>query len=231
MNRSVDGSGPLARAAIFQGVEASAVQALIEQLSPVDVPRGHVFFREGEPGDQMFLIISGKVKIGVHARDGRESLFTLRGPSDSFGELSVFDPGPRTSTAVALSAACAAPIEGVVFRSWVGAHPGVVERLLRVLARRLRRTDDDLSDLIFTDVSGRLAKQLLKMAQRFGVQEDGALRVTHDLTQEEIAHLVGASRETVNKALSDFSHRGWIRLEGKSVVITESEGLARRARR
>ena len=100
----------------------------------------------------------------------------------------------------------------------------------RVLARRLRRTNNNLADLIFTDVPGRVAKQLLQLAQRFGTQEGGAMRVTHDLTQEEIAQLVGASRETVNKALADFAHRGWIRLEGKSVLICDSERLARRAR-
>ena len=102
--------------------------------------------------------------------------------------------------------------------------------MLRVLARRLRRTDDIMSDLIFTDVPGRVAKQLMRLAQRFGVQEDGAMRVTHDLTQVEIAQLVGASREAVNKVLTDFSRRGWIRLEGKSLLITDSARLAHRTR-
>ncbi len=194
-------------------------------------PPGHLFFREGDDGDRMYVIIAGKVKIGGHSRDGREGVFTLRGPSDSFGELSVFDPGRRTSTAVALTNVRAAPIDGVLLRAWIADHPEAADRLLRVLARRLQRTEDNLSDLISSDVSGRLAKQLLQLAQRFGVQEDGAMRVTHDLTQEELANLVGSSRETVNKALSDFSQRGWIRLEGRSVVVTESERLARRARK
>ena len=96
--------------------------------------------------------------------------------------------------------------------------------------RRLRRTNNSLADLIFTDVPGRVAKALLQLARQFGSQESGLLRVTHDLTQEEIAQLVGASRETVNKALADFAHRGWLRLEGKSVLISDSERLARRAR-
>ena len=87
-----------------------------------------------------------------------------------------------------------------------------------------------LSEQIFTDVPGRVARALLQFAQRFGSQEAGLLRVTHDLTQEEIAQLVGASRETVNKALADFAHRGWLRLEGKSVLILDPERLARRAR-
>jgi CRP-like cAMP-binding protein len=109
-------------------------------------------------------------------------------------------------------------------------RPEIAEQLLRVLARRLRRTNNSLADLIFSDVPSRVAKQLLQLAQRFGTQEGGALRVTHDLSQEEIAQLVGASRETVNKTLADFADRGWIRLQGKSVLIPDSEHLARRAR-
>ena len=84
----------LARAGIFQGVEPSAVSALTKQLQPVDFPRGHTVFAEGEPGDRLYDIISGKIKIGRRSQDGRENLLTIMGPSDIFGELSVFDPTP-----------------------------------------------------------------------------------------------------------------------------------------
>ena len=218
----------LARAGIFQGVEPSAVSALTKQLQPVDFPRGHTVFAEGEPGDRLFIIISGKVKIGRRSPDGRENLLTIMGPSDMFGELSIFDPGPRTSSATTITEVRAVSMDRDALRAWIADRPEIAEQLLRVLARRLRRTNNNLADLIFTDVPGRVAKQLLQLAQRFGTQEGGALRVTHDLTQEEIAQLVGASRETVNKALADFAHRGWIRLEGKSVLISDSERLARR---
>ena len=93
----------LARAGIFQGVEPSAVSALTKQLQPVDFPRGHTVFAEGEPGDRLFIIISGKVKIGRRSPDGRENLLTIMGPSDMFGELSIFDPGPRTSSATTIT--------------------------------------------------------------------------------------------------------------------------------
>jgi CRP/FNR family cyclic AMP-dependent transcriptional regulator len=115
-------------------------------------------------------------------------------------------------------------------RAWIADRPEIAEQLLQVLARRLRRTNNNLADLIFTDVPGRVAEQLLALAQRFGTQEDGALRVTHDLTQEEIAQLVGASRESVNKALAEFAHRGWIRIDVTTVWIGDSERLARRAK-
>jgi len=109
-------------------------------------------------------------------------------------------------------------------------HPVITDQLLRMLARRLRRVIETQPDLVFTDVPGRLAKQLLQLAQQFGSRQDGAIRVVHDLTHEEIAQLVGASLVRVEKALTDFSRRGWIRLEGNSVLILDSEWLTRRAR-
>ncbi|MDT7760469.1 MAG: family transcriptional regulator, cyclic receptor protein [Mycobacterium sp.] len=219
----------LARSGMLQGVEPGAVSALAQQLRPVDFPRGHRVFAEGEPGDRLYIVITGKVKIGRCSPDGHENLLTILGPSDMFGELSIFDPGPRTSSATTITKVRAVSMDRETVRAWIANRPETAERLLRVLARQVRRTTNDLSDLIFTDVPGRVARQLLQLARRFGTQEHGGLRVTHDLTQEEIAQLVGASRETVNKTLSDFAHRGWIRLDGKSVLISDTERLARRA--
>lgn len=220
----------LARAGIFQGVDPTAVGALIDDMETVTFPRGTTIFDEGEPGDRLYIIVSGKVKLARHAPDGRENLLSVMGPSDMFGELSIFDPGPRTSSAVCVTEVTAATMDSTMLKQWIDEHPEISQQLLRVLARRLRRTNASLADLIFTDVPGRVAKTLLQLANRFGTQEGGALRVNHDLTQEEIAQLVGASRETVNKALATFAHRGWIRLEGKSVLIVDTEHLARRAR-
>lgn len=220
----------LSRAGIFQGVNPVAVNNLIQEMEIVRFTRGSVIFDEGEPGDRLYIITSGKVKLARHAADGRENLLTVMGPSDMFGELSIFDPGPRTSSAICVTEVHAATMNSELLHKWIAEYPEISEQLLRVLARRLRRTNSALADLIFTDVPGRVAKTLLQLANRFGIQEGGALRVNHDLTQEEIAQLVGASRETVNKALATFAQRGWIRLEGKSVLIVNTEHLAKRAR-
>ena len=220
----------LAKAGIFQGVDADAVAALIKEMETLTFSRGTTIFDEGEPGDRLYIIVDGKVKLARHAPDGRENLLSVMGPSDMFGELSIFDPGPRTSSAVCVTEVTAATMDSQMLKQWITDHPEISQQLLRVLARRLRRTNASLADLIFTDVPGRVAKTLLQLANRFGTHEGGALRVNHDLTQEEIAQLVGASRETVNKALATFAHRGWIRLEGKSVLIVDTEHLARRAR-
>ena len=220
----------LAKAGIFQGVDPDAAMALGSQLETVEYPRGSAIFSEGELGDRLYVILSGKVKLGRHSADGRENLLAIMGPSDMFGELSVFDPGPRTSSATAVTDVQLATMERNSMLQWIRLRPEIAEQLLRVLARRLRRTNNSLADLIFTDVPGRVAKALLQLGRQFGTQEGNATRVTHDLTQEELAQLVGASRETVNKALADFGQRGWLRLEGKSVIILDAERLARRSR-
>lgn len=219
----------LARAAIFQDVDPGAVAALCSQLQKVSFPRGHRVFNEGDLGDTLYIITSGRAKIGCTSPDGRESLLTLMGPSDMFGELAIFDPGPRTSSVTALTALHAVMMDRDALRFWIAERPEIAEQLLRVLARRLRRTNDALSDLIFTDVPGRVAKQLLDLARRFGVQQEGSLRVDHGLTQEEIAQLAGSSRETINKALADFVQRGWIEQRGRTTIIHDPARLARRA--
>lgn len=220
----------LRRAGLFQGVDPEAVEALAKEFETFEAPRGTTLFSEGEPGESLYIVLAGKVKLGRRSPDGRENLVAVMGPSDQFGELSLFDPGPRTATATVVTDARLARLPKDSLQAWVRDRPEIAMQLLRVLGRRLRRTNTMLADLIFVDVPGRVAKQLLQLAQRFGSLEGGSLRVTHDLTQEELAQLVGASRETVNKALADFASRGWLRLEGKSVVILDRERLARRAR-
>jgi CRP/FNR family transcriptional regulator, cyclic AMP receptor protein len=225
----VDGES-LRNTLLFRGLDDEAAQALSSSMSESRLGRGEVLFSEGDSGDRLYIVTSGKVKLGRSSSDGRENLLAVLGPGQMFGELSLFDPGPRTATATVVTDARVARLPKSALQKWVQDRPQIAMQLLRVVARRLRRTNTMLADLIFVDVPGRVAKQLLQLAQRFGSVDGGQLRVTHDLTQEELAQLVGASRETVNKALADFASRGWLRLEGKSVVILDRERLARRAR-
>jgi len=218
------------RAGILRGVEPGAASALIEQLRSSEFGCGQTIFGEGDPGDRVYIIGSGRIKIGRRGPGGRENLLAILGPSDIFGELAVFDPGPRTSTATAMTDVWALWLDRATLRAWIAHRPVIAEQLLQLLARRLRRTDDDLVELIFTDVPGRVARQLLLLARRFGTQEGDALRVVHELTQGEMAQLVGADRASVNKALQGFAACGWILVEDKSVLIVDAEALARRAR-
>ena len=217
-------------APLFAALDDEAAAALLASMSRVDLPRGEALFAEGDAGDRLFVITAGKIKLGRTSGDGRENLLTVLGPGEMFGELSLFDPGPRTATATAVSDAELVGLGHTDLQAFLTGRPDVARHLLQALARRLRRTNDSLADLVFSDVPGRVAKALLDLADRFGRTADDGVHVHHDLTQEELAQLVGASRETVNKALADFASRGWLRREPRSVVIHDVERMKRRAR-
>lgn len=192
--------------------------------------RGQRIFTQGEPGQQLYIVQVGKVKIGRCTADGREHLLSICGPPDMFGELSVFDPGPRASTATAVTDVSAVSVESTALRKQTKAHPELAEHMLRLLARRVRRSNNMVGDAIFADVPGRVAKVLLELAMRFGESDRSGMQLDHELSQEEIAQYIGARRETVNKVLSCFAQRGWLQVNYKSVLILAPARLARIAR-
>ncbi|RCV49848.1 Crp/Fnr family transcriptional regulator [Marinitenerispora sediminis] len=220
----------LSRAPLFEALDEEGAGALRSSISEVRLGRGQTLFSEGDEGDRLYVILSGKVKLTRTAVDGRENLLMVLGPGEMFGELSLFDPRPRTASAVAVTDAVLAGLGHDDLRPFISSQPEVAVHLLKALAARLRRTNDVMADLVFTDVPGRVAKALLDLAERFGKEGEDGLHVHHDLTQEELAQLVGASRETVNKALAEFALRGWLRIEAKAVVLLDIERMRRRAR-
>ncbi|QVQ50367.1 Crp/Fnr family transcriptional regulator [Spiractinospora alimapuensis] len=220
----------LGHAPLFEALDEEGGAALRASITEVRLGRGQTLFSEGDEGDRLYVVISGKVKLTRAAVDGRENLVSVLGPSEMFGELSLFDPGPRTASAVAVTDTILAGLGHEDLRPFVYGQPEVAIVLLKALARRLRKTNDVMADLVFTDVPGRVAKALLDLADKFGKEGEDGLHVHHDLTQEELAQLVGASRETVNKALAEFALRGWLRIEAKAVVLMDVERLRRRAR-
>jgi CRP/FNR family transcriptional regulator, cyclic AMP receptor protein len=220
----------LRRAPLFEALSEEDASALRSGIITVHLNRGERLFSEGDTGDKLYIILSGKIKLTKAAPDGRENLLSVHGPGEMFGELSLFDPIPRTSSATAVTNADLAGVAHEDLRSWLTTRPEVAMHLLQALAKRLRRINEVKADLVFTDVPGRVAKALLDLAERFGVQTPAGIQVNHDLTQEELAQLVGASRETVNKALADFAARGWLQLAAKSVLLTDVDRLRKRAR-
>jgi CRP/FNR family cyclic AMP-dependent transcriptional regulator len=220
----------VSRAGLFQGVATDAVQAITQCLTYRAIDRGDPVYSEGEPGNELYIVVDGKAKVSRRAVDGRETVLAVMGPSDMFGELSLFDPGPRTATASAMTPLSVGTLSNASLRPWIADRPEIALQLMRVIARRLRRTNDARSDLIFTDVPARVAKQLLDFATRFGVATPEGVLVHHDLNQVELAQMVGASRETLNKVLSDFASRGWIRTGRHTLTILDSPKLTRRAR-
>jgi CRP-like cAMP-binding protein len=218
------------RAPLFTALDEAAAVSLRASMDTVKIAKGSILFKEGDDGEHLYVIIDGKLKLGTSSGDGRENLLSILGPGEMFGELSLFDPGPRTSTATAVTDAKLLSLSHEKVIPWLKQNPEVSLQLLTRLSQRLRRTNEAVGDLVFSDVPGRVAKALIDLGDRFGKTTPEGLLVNHDLTQEELAQLVGASRETVNKALADFAGRGWLKLDGRSVLITDVERLGKRSR-
>lgn len=218
------------RAPLFTALDEAAAVSLRASMDSIKIAKGSILFKEGDDGEHLYIIIDGKLKLGTSSGDGRENLLSILGPGEMFGELSLFDPGPRTSTATAVTDAKLLSLSHEKVIPWLKQHPEVSLQLLTRLSQRLRRTNEAVGDLVFSDVPGRVAKALIDLGERFGKTTPDGLLVNHDLTQEELAQLVGASRETVNKALADFAGRGWLKLDGRSVLIADIDRLSKRSR-
>ncbi|HSZ44010.1 MAG TPA: Crp/Fnr family transcriptional regulator [Streptosporangiaceae bacterium] len=219
----------LSRSPLFESLDEEDTRALRSRVTNVQVAKGEVLFAEGDAGDKLYVVLDGKVKLTRAESGGREDLLSVHGPGEMFGELSMFDPAPRNTNATAVTDARLAVLGHAEFMHWLTGRPAASIHMLQLLAQRLRRVTAGSGDLVFSDVPARVAKALLDLAARFGVQRPDGLQICHDLTQEELAQLVGASRETVNKALADFAARGWLLLSAKSVLIVNPERLRIRA--
>lgn len=215
---------------LFEGLDPQAQARLFSMMGQTTLRRGENLFEEGDSGDRLFIVAEGKIKLSHQSPDGRENLLAVLGPGEILGELTLFDPGQRSTTATAVSPARLVLLNHADLMSFINDNPDLAKHMLRALAKRLRRTNEALADLVFSDVPGRVAKALLDLSDRFGIRTEDGIHVPHDLTQEELAQLVGASRETVNKSLAEFVSRGWIRLEGRAVTLLDTDRLARRAR-
>ncbi len=220
----------LRSAQLFRGLDPDDVAALLPAFAPRTLKRGARLFAQGDIDEaDVFVVLHGRFTVAREHRDGR-AVTAVLGPRDMVGELSVFDPGPRTSTVTAVTGGRVAVLTSRDLLAWGTSRPHVATRLLQVLARRLRRTNSTVTDLMFVDVAGRVAKALLELAARFGQRHGPEVWVPHGLTQVELGQLVGGSRETVNKVLSEFAGRGWLRLENRAVVLLDLPRLTQRAR-
>src|SRR6185436_18968794 len=161
------------RAPLFAALDDESANALMKSMTTSRLERGDVLFREGDQGNRLYVIGEGKIKLGLTSVDGRENLLAILGPGEMFGELSLFDPGPRTATATAVAETQLIGLGHESLHSFLSGRPAV--------ARRLRRTNETLADLVFTDVPGRVAKALLDLSNRFGRPAEDGILVAHDL--------------------------------------------------
>lgn len=204
---------------LFQGLSDADI-ALIEELAvEKHVPKGIIVMTEGAPGDSLYAIKTGRVKIFMGDEEGREIILKILGAGDFFGEMSMIDSQPRSASVATLEASTFKVLSHHAFEQCVERAPRIATVVLQALARRLRDADRKISNLALMDVYGRVASTLLELA----VNRDGKMVVGEKLSQQDIANMVGASREMVNRILKDLSERGYITVESKSITIHDQK--------
>jgi len=207
----------------FEGFEGEALDELVAAAETRSYSRNDIVFTEGDTAAELFVVESGRIAIANKSDDGRESVVALMERGDLFGEMPLFDRLARSAEARALEPSTATAIPYAPLRAIYEARPELLWNVVSLLATRLRSTDEQLADSVFLDVTGRTAKRLLELA---GDADEFSLPIT----QEELAGMVGASRERVNKAIASFVRLGWIEQAERRYRITNREQLSRRSR-
>jgi CRP/FNR family cyclic AMP-dependent transcriptional regulator len=213
----------LAATEFFAGVTRDQLTELEKRGIVRNLVRGDVLFDEGAIPDELFVVLSGRIAIASRSIDGRESVFALMEPGDLFGEMGLLDGLPRSAEARALESSQVLAIPSEPVRAMFEADPALLWGVVRLLSGRIRAMDEALADSVFLDVTGRTAKRLLELA-------GGAEEFLLPVTQEELAGMVGASRERVNKAIASFIRLGWIEQHDRRYRIVQRDRLTLRAR-
>ena len=212
----------------LSGLSPAETSALAESLRRRRFARNEVIFHRDDPGNCLFIILSGTVKIALQSEDGREVILTLLGPGDHFGELAVLDGEPRSADAVAVEATETMVLPRDMFLEFVEHNPGAALRLLAAFSRGyVRRLTDTVHDAAFLDIPARLARTLVQLLNGREPTADG---VQLHLTQNDLAAMVGATRESINKWLGYYERQGWVRRERGFVTIVNSDALVKQAR-
>lgn len=213
----------LASVPLFRSLSAEELAIFAQLVRAREYAKGSVILFEDDPGDAFFLVRSGRVKVVLMASDGREVILGILGVGEHFGELALIDGQPRSAHVIAMENASLFVLRREDFRQRVEQNPAVAWALLLELSRRLRRADEKIGALVLLDVPGRIARLLLEHA----AEGDGQF-IDKPLTHQTIAHLVGASRETISRTLRDFVEAGWISTERRRIRLLDREALERR---
>jgi CRP-like cAMP-binding protein len=184
---------------------------------------GAVIFHEGDAGDGLYVLVQGRVRLSVLSGAGSEAVLALLGPGECLGDMALFDGKSRSTTATATEATMTFFVSRDDFVAWVSERPAAALALLETLSLRLRRANENMTDLVFLDLPQRLAKELVRLAAGEGTQRSARIQVT----QAELASMLGVSRESVNKQLNQFAREGWIKLSRGSVTVLDPGALCR----
>ena len=217
----------LRKVSLFADLSDEQLEALAENTHRRTFAKDMIIFHKDSPGESLYLIESGRVRIFVLSESGQEISVNIYGPGEVFGELSLLDGLPRSAGAMALEDTVTLALHRDDFTRLLEANPQMATSILKVLSSRVRYTTAYAESLAFLDVYGRVAAKLLELAERYGVESDG-IEIQLRLTQSELATWVGATRESVNKVLGTFRELGLIDIANQRITILDKPGLRRR---
>ncbi|MBI2837417.1 MAG: Crp/Fnr family transcriptional regulator [Acidobacteria bacterium] len=207
----------LKRIPIFQGLDETDCQAVGSRAAIKSFRKNVVILSEGDRSHSLYVVLSGSVRVFLSDDAGKEVVLNIQGPGEFFGELALIDDEPRSASVMTLEPTTLAIISKADFQELIGHQPVIAIRLLRALSRRARLLTTNVKSLALLDVYGRVAKLLLNMA----VERDGVLAIPTILSQQEIANMVGASREMVSRILKDLASGGFIKRDRRRIIVAE----------
>jgi CRP-like cAMP-binding protein len=205
----------------FNGFNRTVIDRLVSHAVTRRVKKGTILFRKGDPGSSLYAVCAGLVRISVPSVQGQDAIFNLVPPGDLFGEIALLDGGARTADAVVIENSELMVIERRDFIPLVQEYPDVAMKLIEVVCTRLRRTSEQVEDIVFLGLPERLAKALLRLNARSTANPDNMIRVT----QRDLSQMVGASRESANKLLREWQRKGWLKLKRGGLILTNPKSL------
>ena len=210
---------------IFSNLLPAELDPLTGKLRKHGYHRGEVIFHQDDPADRMYIILEGRVRISITSEDGREKDIALLQQGDCFGEMALLDGSNRSATATAVDSSQALALYREDFMEFLRHHPEVIAKTTALLTKRLRNVNQMLGDLAFLDVPTRMAKQLLELAEAYPGEGSGDDPITIRIGQDELARLVGASRETISRTLNSYRRLGILSTSHRRITITDHAAL------
>ena len=212
---------------LFDGLSQAEMQEMERITRMEEVRKRQPLYLPGDPSSNVYLLKQGRVKIANTAPSGKEITFDILEPGEVFGELGVLEDSPRTTVAEALDDTLICIIRREDFNRYLATHPDMMVKLTKLIGLRLRKIQSRVEDLVFRDVPARLAHLLVELRRSDGVAEGSGVRLRVKLTHQEMADLIGCSRETVSTTLGQFRDDGLIRMDGRAITIVNEKGLSR----
>jgi CRP-like cAMP-binding protein len=210
----------LKRVPLFSDLSEAELSRFAEVLREREYPKNSVILFEDDPGDALYIVSAGQVKVVLIGEDGREVILSVLDDGDFFGEMSLIDDEPRSAHVIAMKDSQLLVLRRDDFQVQLQAHPQIALKLLRVLVQRLRRADEKIGSLVLLDVNGRVARLLLDLSE-----ESGGPKITRRLTHHTIAQMIGSSRETVSRAMRELVERGCIEVSRRDITIRQADAL------